>query len=110
MTTISHGLIARRSPYGWLAAMLIVPLLIGCERDKLDAEARQLCAQDGGITVYETVKRQTSNIDPNMGLALPPLGKQVAGDQYAYAWTSRALKSGNPSLNHDEIQIVRLSD
>jgi len=105
-----HPFVAQASLRTWPAAAVLTLLLIGCEKAQLDDEARGLCAQDGGITVYESVKRQVSNVDPNAGLALPPLGKQSAGDQFAYAWTSRTLKSGNPSLNREEIRIIRLSD
>ena len=106
----SRGFRARLSLCAWPAAVIMISLLIGCEKTQLDEEARRLCAQDGGITVYESVKRQTSNIDPNAGLALPPLGKQAAGDNFAHEWASRILKSGNPSLRRDEIRIIRLSD
>jgi hypothetical protein len=106
----SCALTARLSLHGWAAVAFVVSLLSGCQKWQLDEEARRLCAKDGGISVYETVKRSTSNIDLKAGFALPPLGKQAASDQYAHEWTSQNVTSGNPSLRRDEFRIIRLSD
>lgn len=106
----SYGPRARLLLLGCPTVALMLLILSGCQKARLDEEARRLCTKDGGVTVYETVKRSTSNIDPNAGLALPPVGKQGTSDQFAYAWTSRILTSGNPSLRRDEIRIIRLSD
>lgn len=37
-------------------AMIFGLLLAGCEKARLDAQVKELCAKDGGIKVYETVK------------------------------------------------------
>jgi hypothetical protein len=91
----------------WLA---ILASMAGCEKYRLDDEVRRLCMEDGGITIYEVIELPIAGIDPDKGMTIPQLGKQKAGEPFAYEWRSRQLVLGNPSLRRDEMRIVRISD
>jgi hypothetical protein len=84
--------------------------MLGCEKYRLDNEVRRLCAEDGGITVYESVELPIVGIDPDAGMTIPQLGKQGLDEPFAYEWSSRQLVLGNPSLRRDEMRVVRVSD
>ena len=44
--------------------LLIAALLLsGCEKARLDQQVKELCAKDGGIKVYETVKLPADRFD-----------------------------------------------
>ena len=53
-----------------LIAILTPALLVGCEKARLDQQVKELCAKDGGIKVYETVKLPPERFD-QWGLIKP---------------------------------------
>ena len=38
-----------------IGLLLLVLLLAGCEKHRLDEQVKELCAKDGGVRIYETV-------------------------------------------------------
>jgi len=88
----------------------------GCERAKtrLDREVDRLCAIDGGVHVYETVKLSKENFGPD-GEVFPQYRADVrsgGGLGPDYRWTSMTTKivEGDPSLDRWEEVISRTSD
>ena len=99
-----------------LAFASVVLSTVACERekDRLDAEARRLCAHDGGVKVYETV---TLNEDEYTKLLnqygeLDIRNKKLARVSDAFYQESIRiyLRTGNPELWRSEYRIVRRSD
>lgn len=101
-----------------LAAILL--LLTGCEKARIDQQVKELCAKDGGIKVYETVKLPPDKFNqwgqPNF--YRPTQQENALGPDYIYKWERQYIvRRGEPALNPDElaaardwIQIIRKSD
>ena len=98
------------------ASALILASLLACtacssEADHLDAEAKRLCAIDGGIRVYETVVLPPDKFN-ELGQALVPLGKDDKGWGYYVKSEEKRLfgKDGTPQLIRYVESVVRVSD
>jgi hypothetical protein len=80
-----------------------VPAITGCgpyQEAKLDREVDRLCAIDGGVHIYETVKLPKENFGPD-GEVFPQYRAQVAsggGLGPSYQWTSNTQRiiDGDP--------------
>ena len=77
-----------------------------------DAEVKRLCAIDGGIKIYETVKLPTDKFNewgqPNF--YRPTQGENALGPEYIYRSEIIYLDRGNPSLRKDRELIFRKED
>lgn len=88
----------------------MIPFLWGCEKARLDDQVRELCAKDGGVKVYETVKLPPEKFD-KFGVVTIPMKKDAkAGDEYYYEWDIQYYKEGNPEMWRSEHRIVRAID
>jgi len=86
------------------------PLLIGCEKIQLDERVSQLCRQDGGVRVYETVKLSAGEFD-RYGVVRVPREKDAKGmDAYFYEQDVHYYLKGNPELWRLNFRIVRRAD
>jgi len=81
------------------------------EKWMLDRQVRELCAKDGGVKVYETVKlspglmkKYTENI------TVIPYRKLKNTDEYYMDWEITYLKKGNPSLQRSHFRLIRSID
>jgi hypothetical protein len=108
---------AKDRPTKIIAVLLIVPTfawlawtLYGGEKFLLDREVRELCAIDGGIRVYETVKLPAERFDQwgNVGIQSKEYSKP--SDEYYYEFESRYYKNGSPQVSRSEVRIIRRSD
>lgn len=81
------------------------------EKDRLDEEARQLCAKDGGIKVYEQVRMPAQMFD-EFGVIIFPDATDVKpmGSLFALQKETKYYQSGNPSLRREHARIIRNSD
>ena len=99
-----------------LALVSVVLSTVACEREKyrLDAEARRLCARDGGVKVYETVTLNEVEYGKlvNRYGELEIQNKKLArvSDAFYQESIRTHLKTGNPELWRSEYRIVRRSD
>jgi hypothetical protein len=98
-------------------ALCLLPLATACSsgpiaKAVLDDEVRRLCAIDGGIKVYETVKLPADRFDkygkpnfriPNKAYLRPP-------DEYFYTLDISYYRQGNPEISKDHFQLIRRSD
>lgn len=92
-----------------LAAAL---LLAGCEKARLDKQVKELCAKDGGVKVYETVKLPPERFD-QWGMVTPydPTQKENAlGPEYVFKREINYLRKGNPDMFRMHTQLIRRSD
>ncbi|KAB2875822.1 MAG: hypothetical protein F9K36_04310 [Burkholderiaceae bacterium] len=92
-------------------------IVVGCgpyEKAKLDREVDRLCAIDGGVRVYETVKLGKENFGADGEVfpqfrSLPSEGGRY-GPLYYATLDRQTLVSGDPSLVRSAIRIIRRSD
>jgi hypothetical protein len=97
----------------WMALLALTAcLLAGCEKAKLDEEVRRLCAQDGGIKIYETVKLPSEAFDQWGGLTFykPTQGENALGPSYIFQSDTRHYKKGDPAMWRSHVRVVRKAD
>ncbi|MHB1198400.1 MAG: hypothetical protein ACYCZ6_02350 [Polaromonas sp.] len=96
-----------------VALIAILVLTFGfSEKDRLDAEAKRLCAIDGGVKVYEMVTLPPEAFYEN---GLPKLANDKAaeirwGYQRIYTYVNLKTNFDEPTLIRNEYRIVRTSD
>jgi len=98
-------------------ALLMLPLSTACSsgpigQAALDDEVRRLCAIDGGIKVYETVKLPADKFNQwgQVNFYKPTQGESALGPEYEVKTDVQYLQKGNPSLRRYDVQIIRRSD
>jgi hypothetical protein len=107
-----------------ISLLLLLPLVTFCasgpDKAELDAEVKRLCAIDGGVKVYETVKLPPDKFNQwgQINFYKPNQGEKALGPEYIYIWDIHYYKKGEPvvngaqeiSMRRDHIQITRKSD
>ena len=98
-----------------IALLLLLPLANACSsgpivKAQLDAEVRRLCAIDGGIKVYETVKLPAERFDKYGGIRIPLKKDAKPSDEYYEEWIIKYLMEGNPSMSLDHFLVYRKVD
>ena len=94
----------------FLLVSLTVYAAFFTEKDRLDREVERLCAIDGGIKVYETVKLSAERIDQYGQISIPYKKYVKPGDEYYYESSTVYLIKGNPELRQYISKIYRRSD
>lgn len=91
--------------------LLGIVALVGCERAKLDEELRRLCAVDGGVRVYETVKLPISEFNEYGQVSFY---KSLPGSELLSFYTlireEHTYKSGNPRMWRTYTAVRRVRD
>lgn len=75
-----------------------------------DAQVRKLCAVDGGIRVYETVRLPAARFNQWGNVDIRPKEYTKSTDEYYYERESHYYRRGNPNLLRHRYWIVRRSD
>lgn len=74
-----------------------------------DAKVREMCEQDGGIRVYETVKLSADKFNewgqPNF--YRPDQGEDALGSEYVFITKIETYRSNNPSISKRFYRIIR---
>ncbi len=89
-----------------IGLLLLMLLLAGCEKDRLDEQVKVLCAKDGGVKVYETVQvaqdsiHRTWGSDSSIGLRK---GEDALGPEYIFVSEITEYQVWEP-----EVSSVRL--
>lgn len=91
-------------------ATVIVTACATPSQTSADAEVNRLCAIDGGIKVYETVKLFPEKFNQYGSIQIPDRAKAKPTDEYYYEWNVTYYKQDNPSLRRDHFKIFRQSD
>lgn len=97
-------------------AMVPISLLVsGCTtpiQAELDAEVRRLCAQDGGVKVYEQVRLPPDKFNKygQVNFFDATQGENGLGSEYLFRWQTKYYRRGNPEMSQTHMQVFRRSD
>lgn len=113
---------------GWLwkrtsSIVAQATILIGCmvvltgllwlaegEKWQADKKVRELCAKDGGVKVYETVKLSPERFDQWGNVNIPNKKYAKPTDEYYYESEILYYREANPTLLRSRTWIVRRFD
>ena len=96
--------------------LLLLPLATACasgpSKAELDAEVKRLCAIDGGVKVYETVKLPPDKFNQwgQVNFYKPTQGENALGPEYIFKTERYYYKNGNPTLIRHHYQVFRRAD
>lgn len=103
-----------------LFAMLLTAALAGCagyvpgRQAYWDAQVREMCAKDGGVTVYEVVELSEDEFKRlggmQGGLPLPHANSNNINYPYFYEMSDTNIRNSNPSVTRTEMLVKRRSD
>jgi hypothetical protein len=98
-------------------ALCLLPLATACSsgpiaKAALDDEVRRLCAIDGGIKVYETVKLPAEKFNQwgQVTFAIPLKEAARPDDQYFYEWKTDYYRKEIPYLYRNHFKLFRVQD
>jgi hypothetical protein len=95
-----------------IGLLLLMLLLAGCEKHRLDEQVKELCAKDGGVKVYEVVRMPRSEFT-EFGLPLefrPSRGEQALGPDYLFRVDRSYYRADSPEMSRSHYTVVRRSD
>lgn len=100
-----------------ISLLLFLPLVASCasgpSKSELDAEVKRMCAIDGGIKVYETVKLPPEKFDKRqhfINFYRPTQEENALGSEYLFKQDIHYYYKGNPEMSRKHYQIFRRSD
>lgn len=98
-------------------ALCLLPFVIACSsgpiaKAALDDEVRRLCAIDGGVKVYETVRLPAEMFNQwgQITFYKPTQGENALGDTYLFKSETKFFRKGNPDLWRAHYQVIRRLD
>lgn len=109
--SLTHRRVAKITCTFWF--VYLAWFMIGGERILLDRKVDKLCAQDGGIKVYETVMLPADRFDKWGNIQIPEkkyLNNMESEPDYYWVNDMKFFKNGNPDLYRDNYRIFRTSD
>lgn len=81
------------------------------EKDRLDEEARQLCARDGGIKIHERVSLRADRFDDSGFINFyRRTSKEPLGPDYVLESQIDYYRRGNPEMWRDYYRVIRRFD
>lgn len=93
--------------------MVALALVVSaCEKQRLDQQVKELCAKDGGIKVYETVKLPPDRFD-QWGMVKPydPTQRENAlGSEFVFRSETKYFKKEPPTFIRHHYQVIRKTD
>ena len=100
-----------------LLLILALTVLSACNgststKASLDVEVRRLCAIDGGVKVYETVKLPADKFNKwgQIDFWIPGKDMAESRDQYYYERTVQYIRQGNPEISRSQHSVFRQED
>jgi hypothetical protein len=92
-------------------AVLSAPLLVSnAVKAHYDLQVRELCAKDGGVQVYETVRLPAERFDEFGDFRIPIKSNAQETDPYYYEWRVQRYRDGNPTIRRNHALVFRKSD
>jgi len=98
------------------AALILIPLLVlgfyEGRKAYWDAQVTEMCAKDGGIKVYETVKLPADKFNEwgQINFYKPTRGENTIGPEYQFKRKTIYYRQGNPEVSRIHHQVIRRSD
>ena len=112
-----------RAEGGFIITSMIVLVVLVCllmasiwyyEKQKAyyDAEVNRLCADDGGVKVYETVRLPSEKFNGWGQIAFydPTQGANALGSEYIYKRESHYLRNELPMILRTHYEVIRQAD
>lgn len=102
-----------------ISLLLLLQLATACasgpSKAELDVEAKRLCAIDGGVKVYETVRLPAERFDKYGQVRIPSKQNAKPEDEYYYEWNVKYIKAGKPEdgvpdLARSQFTVYRIGD
>lgn len=98
-----------------IVSSVVALAAIGCATPTqliLDAEVDRLCAIDGGVRVYETIKLPADKFNQwgQVNFYRPTQGENALGSEYILNEKTKYIQQGNPQLARHYYVISRRSD
>ena len=93
----------------FLFVLLIGHAIFFSEKARLDREVERLCAIDGGIKVYETVKLPAERFDQYDQIRIPYKEIAKPEDEYYFESSQLFLIKGNPEMWQNHYKVYRTS-
>jgi hypothetical protein len=96
--------------------LVLLPLATACAsgpgKAELDAEVKRLCAIDGGVRVYETVRLPADKFNElkRRNFVLPDKLAAKQTDEYYVETDRHYYRQGNPEMSRRQYKIIRRSD
>jgi hypothetical protein len=107
----SHNALSKAAALAAGFAILSTPLLISNGvKAHYDRQVRELCAKDGGVRVYETVRLPPEKFDEFGDFRIPIKSSAQETDPYYYEWRIQYYREGNPSIERSHFLIFRRVD
>jgi len=75
-----------------------------------DWQVEKLCAKDGGVKVYETVRLPAERFDKYGNVHIPDKKDAKPEDEYYYVSETKYLREGSPKVIRMHTQIIRRND
>jgi hypothetical protein len=92
-------------------AILSAPILVSNGvKAHYDQQVREMCAKDGGVRVYETVRLPAERFDKWGNVGIHEKGYAKPTDEYYYESEVHYYREGNPTLLRSRSWVVRRSD
>lgn len=97
-----------------ISILLFLPL-VACSatpsKSELDAEVKRLCAIDGGIKIYRTVKLPAEKFDQwgMVNFYKPDQGKNALGTEYVLEEKTDYYREGSPQMARHHYRILNRS-
>lgn len=105
-TQLQKGLVLTAS-----IAILFAPMLVSnVVKWWYDRQVEAMCAKDGGVKVYETVRLPAERFDKFNAVSVPLKENRKSGDEYYYEWDIQYYRQGNPELWRNRFQLIRAAD
>ncbi|MDR1849955.1 MAG: hypothetical protein LBQ75_07940 [Zoogloeaceae bacterium] len=117
----------RRGEGGFIITSMIVLVVLACLvalfwlnekqkklNDHYDAEVDRLCAVDGGVKVYETVRLPPEKFGSWRGNGInffdPTQGENALGSEFIYKWKITVYQERNPFVDRNHYEVIRRAD
>ena len=86
-------------------------LLAGCEKARLDAQVKELCAKDGGIKVYERAQLPSSEFNEYGQVSFyKAFSSSELTSSYVLVKDEQVFKTGNPRMWRSYFAVKRIHD
>lgn len=113
------GAQAMKTPLSTAVALLVAALWVmwpfwevAGRKMYYDAQVRELCANDGGVKVYETVTLSMDKFDKwnFINFYRPTQGENALGPEYVFKEQIQYYRRENPAMVRYQHQVLRRSD